>query len=748
MKRTITALLLTFVLVLTMVPLTAIAGDGDTDGRGCTSFYFGKDVTVSGNYTWGRTEDVSASFSKQFDVEPAAEYTIDPAKFYNYDGNWAAYQGDLYVAGSWNAARTVFTPRFRWPYPAKTLRFTYNKDSINNEGNDPFPYAEVGINEKGVSISATESLSGMKSQVSSLDASVSRNSGGLTEVDITAVVLMQAETARGACELVAKIIDTVGAGGREGLFLSDPNEVWYFQWFTGHQYVAAKCPPDMVGFSPNITGNVGRNGVVDITDTENFICSPKLVDIAVQGGVYVGDPADPGNLNKIKVCDSYGSTTNHQTSRMRTGWGQLYGYTTNAQITANVPGNVYMNFFLDPPAGRKYGLYEIMRFFAGRGQGTDWEASSSISTASTVESHVYELRPDMPADLATVMWMTMAPPEFNIFIPYYANLVTETFDKMHSPDATSYNAANPDNNSAYWVFRQLFTECNQSNLTLRARYGDGVIAFWEAYQKSLIEQQALVDKYMLDILKNQGREAAEEAATALSMKMSEDAYVYAKQILAELRAFKAAGTAGDFVPSFSALPAYAPDTLVFLNLDANVVSFINDDVEYTLSISNATDVLAVELEFTIDGRMLSGKGLVGLGGFDNMNNILWTFAGDNTWKGSVTLALPSGTTTGLTSEAPVDIAKFLYSAKGFGNAGMTVTSAKVVGLYDGTTKYLIPVIDNGTATTVVAKSKYDLNRDGTVDALDLGIMLLYCGFSANSADWGALVKVNDIWGNG
>ncbi|MCL1808916.1 MAG: C69 family dipeptidase, partial [Clostridiales bacterium] len=510
----------------------------------------------------------------------------------------------------------------------------------------------------------------------------------------------------------------------------------------------AKCPDNMVGFSPNITGNVGPNGVVDITDTDNFVCSPKLVDIAVQAGVYVGDPADPDNKNKIKFCDSYGATTNHQSGRMKTGWGQIYGYTTEAEIAANVPGTKYMDFLLNPPANKKYGLYEIMRFFAGRGQGTDWEASSSISTASTVEAHVYELRPDMPAELATVMWMTMAPPEFNIFVPYYANLVTETFDKMYSPDATSYSAANPDNNSAYWVFRQLFTECNQSNLTERARLGNGVIAFWEVYQKSLIEQQALVDKYMLDVLKNQGREAAEEAATALSMKMSEEAYVYAKQILAELRAFKAAGTTGNFVPSFSAIPAYAPDTLVFLNLNADVVSYISNDVEYTLSISNATDVLAVELDFEVDGNMLAGKGLEGLNGFDSMNGILWTFAGGSNWKGTVTLALPSGSTTGLTTEAPVDIAKFTYAAKGYGNAAMTVTAARVVGLYGDTTRYLMPVIDNGTATTVVAKSKYDLNRDGTVDALDLGIMLLYCGFDADSPSWDALVKVNDAWGNG
>ena len=559
-KRKI-ALVLSLVLALAMIPFTALAGDAEGE-RGCTSFYFGKDLTENGARIWGRTEDVSASFGKIFNVEQAAQYNIDPERYNNYDGNWAAYQGDMYVAGSWNTGYTTFTPRFRWPYPAQTLRFTYNRDSILNERNDPFPYAEVGMNEKGVSISATESLSSIKSQVLALDPAISRNSGGLTEVDITAVVLMQAETARGACELVAKIIGAVGAGGREGLFLGDPNEVWYFQWFTGHQYVAAKCPDNMIGFSPNVTGNVGPNGVVDITDTENFIVSPGLVDIAVRAGTYVGDPNDPGNLNKIKVCDSYGSTATHQSGRMRDGWSRIYGYTTNAEISANVPGTKYMDFFLTPPAGRTYSLFEIMKMFSARGQGTQWEASSSIATASTVECSIYESRPGMPADLATVMWMSMAPPEFSVLIPSYANHVTEAYEKMYSPDRNSWSSADPDNNSMYWVFRQLHTECNLTNLSERNRIGQGVIDFWEGYQKALIADQAFIDEYMKDLLKTEGIAKVEEAATALSMDLWKQTYEHAKNLLAEVRAHKALGSsAGAFIPSYFAEPIYkAPVT--------------------------------------------------------------------------------------------------------------------------------------------------------------------------------------------
>ncbi|MCL1808989.1 MAG: discoidin domain-containing protein, partial [Clostridiales bacterium] len=206
----------------------------------------------------------------------------------------------------------------------------------------------------------------------------------------------------------------------------------------------------------------------------------------------------------------------------------------------------------------------------------------------------------------------------------------------------------------------------------------------------------------------------------------------------DLKALTLSGLAGDVdLDVYFGIQAF---------LTADNVTYVNDDVVYTLSLMNAKDVLAVEAEFLIDGNMLAGKGLVGLNGFDSMNGVLWLYVGDNLWKGEVTLALPSGNSTGLTTDAPVDIAKFLYTAKGYGNAAMTLTSARVVFL-DGTTKYLGSKIENGTATTIIARSKYDLNRDGVVDALDLGIMLLYCGFDADSPSWTALVKVNDAWGN-
>ncbi|MCL1810564.1 MAG: dockerin type I domain-containing protein, partial [Clostridiales bacterium] len=132
------------------------------------------------------------------------------------------------------------------------------------------------------------------------------------------------------------------------------------------------------------------------------------------------------------------------------------------------------------------------------------------------------------------------------------------------------------------------------------------------------------------------------------------------------------------------------------------------------------------------------------------NDIFWTYAGENTWKGSVTLTYGAGDSNGFnTGNKLVDIGKFIFAPTGEDEATLTLTGLSVVGLDGGTTKRLPCEIAVSTATTNVEQtlySKYDLNRDNVVDALDLGIMLLYCGFKAEDPEWATFVKVNDSKG--
>ncbi|MCL1810565.1 MAG: hypothetical protein FWG42_12490 [Clostridiales bacterium] len=188
---------------------------------------------------------------------------------------------------------------------------------------------------------------------------------------------------------------------------------------------------------------------------------------------------------------------------------------------------------------------------------------------------------------------------------------------------------------------------------------------------------------------------------------------------------------------------------VRFGLATDGISGIEGNVEYGLKMYGAENILALELEFVIDGP-LSGIGVNGLAGFEPMNDIFWTYAGDGAWKGSLTLKYESGDSTGFSKPTKLaDVATFVFAPTGEGDAILTLTDCKAVALDGGTTKYVGTLISVPEAATSVEKtvfSKYDLNRDGIVDALDLGIMLLYCGFRADDPEWGTLVKVNDSKG--
>ena len=542
-----------------------IEADDSTEGE-CTSVYFGKDTTDSGAYFYGRTEDYSYSWRKIMFVEPAA--THEP--------------GEMFVTNEAGGA-------FRWPYPEQTLRYQTCPDSYYNERNGRTAYGEIAMNEAGVVVSATVTLNSPRSQITSAsggnDAMI-RNDGGLMEIDTPDLILMKATTAREGIEILAEICDVRGASGCEGTQVGDANEVWYFQVLSGHQYVGVKCPPDMLGLSPNMTANVGfngfggYNGYLDVTDTENVIASPGLIATAQKAGTFVGDPADPdpANPTRIRIQESYVSNTpNHTTNaRLRNGFGYLFGLTTQAQINALFPvASKPVDYFFNPPADKKYSLYEAMRMLGDTGQGTAWAVAGtsngqSIGNENTQEAHIIELRPWMPDELATIQWIAMGPAEFSIYLPMFGNLVTDVFEKCYISDHQSYIQADPYANSFWHTFRGLHNLATRGTVTASSttvttanknKYGASVKAFWERYQLELIAQQAYIDEMLTLVLEEEGRDFLDDWATNITKAIQEEAYDYAQALSAELKAYVAAGAVGNFntvlLDDPDAIPVYA-----------------------------------------------------------------------------------------------------------------------------------------------------------------------------------------------
>ncbi|MCL1983091.1 MAG: dockerin type I domain-containing protein [Clostridiales bacterium] len=273
---------------------------------------------------------------------------------------------------------------------------------------------------------------------------------------------------------------------------------------------------------------------------------------------------------------------------------------------------------------------------------------------------------------------------------------------------------------------------------MKALYkGGDAVAPRAAYKTSTSIQLALVDAYEY----SSGGSLWQDSPVFAGL-LPDTTYDFYQRV-------KATATHDASAPSPVLKAATLDPSKVYASLRVDEESGIERDVVYTLSVQQAADLLNVELEFEIDGDLLAGKWISGLAGFNPLSDVFWVYAGGNKWRGTATLGLPSGSTTGLTSAAAVDVAEFLFAPKGIGDAAMALTGFRAVGLGDDTTVYLDALILDGVAVTNIDQrvfSKYDLNRDNAVDALDLGIMLLYCGFSQASPEWGTLVKVSDSRG--
>jgi len=198
----------------------------------------------------------------------------------------------------------------------------------------------------------------------------------------------------------------------------------------------------------------------------------------------------------------------------------------------------------------------------------------------------------------------------------------------------------------------------------------------------------------------------------------------------------------------------APPT-VYASVGALEKAHFTNTVEYSLKLREAENVLAVDFEFIVDSAMLIGSSFETVNGFGAVESIKWTDNGDGTWTGAVRFGYtPPEGENGFNSVPYADVAKIVFNTTGLlGEANLTITKLEVTGFDEaaeagkGDVVFYNVIIEVGKGTTILY-NKYDLNKDGVVDLIDLGIMLLYVGYNSGDPEWDVLVKVNDKLGNG
>ncbi len=381
MKK-LTAAALALILVLTAGMSGALA---------CTSLYAGSATTDDGAVIFARSEDYSNSQNKLFYVSPAGNHKA--GELYNgcYGFTYTfAHDSYGYTAFSDDNGAAV---DFECPDCGQTHAHS--------------PYEAAGTNEKGVSVTATETLHGSDE----IDAVDPCEDLGIEEAEIVTVLLSEAATAKEAVDLLLHIYDTAGANAGSGILIGDNTETWYIENVSGHAYIALKLSDTMVFVQPNMS----IIGLIDLDDTENVIASANLIAVAQQAGTFVGD----ADANTIDYVASYNNGT-QPNARMIDALAYLntpYDEATNEinYLISNVneTGDIVPMYTSIKPNG-PITIETAQNFYK----------ISTIGYQRNLETHIFQIYPQGGVT-GTVEWVAMNDAAINVFVPYYPMLTTD-----------------------------------------------------------------------------------------------------------------------------------------------------------------------------------------------------------------------------------------------------------------------------------------------------------------------------------
>ncbi len=245
--------------------------------------------------------------------------------------------------------------------------------------------------------------------------------GGLA-FELRIVLAERAKTAREAVELAAKLLDTYGynASGR-CLHIVGPKEAWQLQMVRGKQYVARRVRDDEVA----ITANTYTIREVDMNDSKNFVCSPRLIDYAIERGWY-----DPSSGEPFDFAAAYADPGAYDNPRNtdRT-WGMARMLDNDFPVSYEEARTGVL-----PPAVRpdhKLTVGEVMKIFRDHYEGTVLDSTegyrisphrSPVRPICCDASHrttIIQQRSWLPPEIGTIVWRALEPPCTTVFVPWY-----------------------------------------------------------------------------------------------------------------------------------------------------------------------------------------------------------------------------------------------------------------------------------------------------------------------------------------
>ena len=427
----------------------------------CTAIYVGSKVSEDGTVLIARSNDLQGThgcyvkITERVENEPGRTMPIDEA-------------GTVFDELPATTYRCVSTPYF------DSVRIPENVQAD----------ASVCTNEYGVSM--TMSVTAFSNNRALAADPLIKN--GITEDAVTDLVICQSTTAREGTEKLLSLIDKYGSSEVNIAYIADQKEVWYIEMYSGHQYAAVKIPDDVV----SVFGN--EFSLEYVSDYEECILSPDLEKIPKDNGFAVY-----GENNELNLLDTYsGPETVAVYSRMRTWIGHKIlspGSYGDYDESKNYP--------LCFTPEKKVSLQDTMELIRNRYENTEYSPDETgrtdvrvIGTDTAMSVHVIQIYPSAKPDMSTVIWASIAPAVYGVFVPvsnasesiYEAYGLNQSVDKQGDFDTVNY---------PYYRFKDLNTLCIEKNTY--ETYGKPVRAYWHEAETQMIAGMSEVLKEASDM---------------------------------------------------------------------------------------------------------------------------------------------------------------------------------------------------------------------------------------------------------
>ena len=457
--------------------------DGIIAADACTGLYAGKGVTEDGIVYVARTVDSPPwTAGHRIEVSPRVENV--PGRQYRALVNGTVWE---LPATTWHC---VSTPRL-------TVHCRGRRDS-------------ACVNECGVAITGTTTAQ-VNEKVLAVDPYVE---DGFAEESLPGLLGICAASAREAVELLGRAIAAKGHVGTEIYMFADPDEAWYVEVYTGHQWAAVKMPEDAVA----VYGNQLMLRAYD-PDAPHSLHSPGLVAVAEKAGTLVR--LEDGGIDLFK---SY-STSIGDYSNYRTWFGhRTLAPETAGEYVADEPGEL---FYHPSKKVTRRDLFELMRT---RYEGVNSPEETgdlkirTIGTTKQATCHLLEIRPDLPRPFQATMWVALGNAEHVPFLPYNAAL--DAVETAYAADIRRGDWDTMDLRTASAHFRRLAALAE----TDRVNRGSGLRKHWRELEERLLgeypktlaaaavlygEDPAEAKRFITDAARRLQRETLSDAKTQL-----------------------------------------------------------------------------------------------------------------------------------------------------------------------------------------------------------------------------------------